>query len=366
MLTTSRLDPSLLPPAGKRLVHDSGHEDYRYVLSHRQPSPAKKLQTTQWAGPSDTYLARKPEPLTPPAPKPPALIKPDHFSLGDIPAASPSAFPGLTLTLPSPTRVGGGTWSEPPSPLAGRQPGAAAATGARGPPSPPRATNPLRPEYHWPTGHGEGRPYPVAAAEPGEWRRRSPTRSLNLDTAALEGAHVKPATRTRKDPAYPTLDYSDVCGPLSPLRARLVREGREQLPAHDPRRLGMWGTSGDTGHMLHAHRAPTDPLSPVYRVHGRVVADDPPRRAAGPAASTPHTTAASSAAATTTITTTSHASYAAAVHKPGPHPHIQASAGAVSLAEVMAGMGRASNQNQRSPARRGHAGNMRELHARKP
>lgn len=52
----------------------------------------------QWAGPSDSYLARKPEPIRPPTSTKPPPNKPDlFFSLTEVQGAQPNPFPGLSV-----------------------------------------------------------------------------------------------------------------------------------------------------------------------------------------------------------------------------------------------------------------------------
>ncbi|KAJ9525473.1 hypothetical protein QJQ45_003125 [Haematococcus lacustris] len=90
----------------------------------------------------------------------------------------------------------------------------------------------------------------------------------SLDVSDLPGARPRATTRCRKVLAEEQHDaflYADVdTRHVHPLRQRLLREGRPAREAPDTRPLGLWGTCGDSGHMLASRRpVPEDPDSDI-------------------------------------------------------------------------------------------------------
>ncbi|KAL6757391.1 hypothetical protein V8C86DRAFT_2625280 [Haematococcus lacustris] len=279
MVPSARLDPSSLPPAGRALVHDSSNEDYRFISSLSSPDhhSSPRRHKAEWTQSSPSY--HKPDPVRP-VPASDSLPRqwPDKFSVADIPCAAPSCFPGLTLILPPlPTRP-----SSSSSPV---QP--AAAAGAKHPPldapHPPRNTNPLQPCYHWPAPPPPGEAIAAAPQPPSLLPSSQQRCHSSLDVSDLPGARPRATTRCRKE-QHDAFLYADVdTRHVHPLRQRLLREGRPAREAPDTRPLGLWGTCGDSGHMLASRRAPTNPLAPAYQIHGRLISDEPctSRRALG-------------------------------------------------------------------------------------
>mmetsp|Transcript_23809 Transcript_23809/g.52195 ORF Transcript_23809/g.52195 Transcript_23809/m.52195 type:complete len:341 (+) Transcript_23809:81-1103(+) len=267
-MRTDRVDPASLPAAGLRSTHDSGNEDYRWMLS-TSSIPHKKLQKSETLRPHPSESYHPPAPLNAAGTRI-SPHKPDRYYIDDIQSAAPTSRPGLTLLQPlsiqeadlaSPSRqqhfVSGSIFATSPAPA--------------------REVNPLSPTYNWPTSPSALSVYPLGrmGADAHGGPTASPPRAAKLDTSDISGARPTATIRARKDP-YSSLDYSDVTGPSSPVRQRMLREGREQQPAIDTRRLGIWAgaVGGDPGRFLSTHRTATDPNRPTYTLHGRTVMDD--------------------------------------------------------------------------------------------
>lgn len=169
---------------------------------------------------------------------------------------------------------------------------------------------------------------------------------------------------------------------MSPTRARFLRDGRTQLPPHDARQLGLWGTSGDTGRMLTSHRPPTDPLAPVYHVHGATIRDDFPKGPVNVITARRRNVSGSFAgagagpggggggggtgrlppASCVGVMINGESKFSVGA---GQETVQQQGGGGGGIVDAMQGLAR-SNQDVRSPQRFGHAHNLAQLHVRKP
>ncbi|GAX80805.1 hypothetical protein CEUSTIGMA_g8241.t1 [Chlamydomonas eustigma] len=268
-LRVDRVEPSALPPAGVKSRHDSYNEDYRWINAASGTGPSLQRSKSLRNHHSASY--HPPEKLELPAGKPGPRNKPDHYFIDDIPYAGPSPHVGLTLIQPLRLSAGDHVQQQ-------QQPSSSTLPEI---PSPIRITNPLNPQYTWGVEKDTNcrLPYPTATREPGEWRCTSPVRTGALDITDIEGSKPSTKIRSRKD-EYSSFDYSDVTSrSSSPVKQRLretIRLGREAvLVPIDTPRLGIWAGSlgGDSGSFLHTHREPTNPNSPVYKVHGHVITD---------------------------------------------------------------------------------------------
>ncbi|MEW5305496.1 MAG: hypothetical protein WDW38_010145 [Sanguina aurantia] len=260
------------------------------------------VRPSQWAsGPTEEHLrhVRHIQPLVVPPNTQPAPNRPNLYQVRDIQAASPSHRPGLTLivphephgspsqscysvtgprlpsnsTLPSPIspsswpqmspsppqqRSGGAVRGLDADPTASMQHTGMSSLGPCASAPPARATNPLTPQYDWPSCYSPARrqPHPVSLSEPGGGGAARPPAPGRWTSRTSRGPppRRRPAHATWTPGGYSAFDYSDVTGPLSPLRARLMRDGKAAPLPVDIGKRGMFTREGGTGRLLPTQR----------------------------------------------------------------------------------------------------------------